>query len=86
MPKPKPKKMTPREARTLNRVFKLSCNSVSIDEYWMMVDLAEVTITKQYPGCEPQAMAAIPRAIFDAFVDWYNTGKYKKPRKKKGAK
>jgi hypothetical protein len=31
----------------------------------------------------PSQKITLPRATFEAFVDWYNTGEFHKPRRRK---
>lgn len=76
--------MTPREAKTFDDICSLPRDNVSTDEHWIIINGEnDVCISTQRNG-EPRTESVhLPRETFEAFIDWYNTGKWKKPRKKK---
>lgn len=75
-------KLTPRQAKTFDEICGLRRDNVGTDTNWMIFDEIEVTITKQTLGGSKIGRVTIPRADFEAFIDWYNTGTFRKPRKK----
>lgn len=73
--------MTPREARTKEELAQLKVERVEADDFRLSVWSGSVTI-----GHANGMSTLIPRDLFDAMIDWYNTGKFKKPRKRKPAR
>lgn len=74
---------TPREARTMNQICAIPRDNIDRGDYWMMLGAGEVTLAKQQVGGPPDARLDIPRRVFDAFVDWYQTGQWPPKRKQK---
>ena len=70
--------MTPREARTAKDFMNLENFFAKVADHKLLVQKESVTI-----GVVGFASISIPRATFEAFIDWYNTGKFKNPRKRK---
>jgi len=83
MPKSK-KKPTPREARTFEQINGLLQDCLHAGPHCLLVCDGCVKISDGYT--KAASVIRMPRKTFEAFIDWYNTGKYRKPRKKKGAK
>lgn len=75
--------VTPRQAVTEDRICDLPRDNVSTDEHWMSLSECVVTIANQRVGEKITGIAEIPRATFEAFIDWYNTGKWTKPKTKR---
>jgi hypothetical protein len=75
--------MTPREAKTFDELCKLPRDNVDTDAHWLMADVDTVTIAAQRNSEECTAKVKLPRATFEAFIDWYNTGKWKARRSRK---
>lgn len=80
--------MTPREAKTFEQICELDRDNVDTDEHWMILDSGgdEITLAAQQLGKPSSAKISMPRATFEAFIDWYNTGTFRKPRAKRKAK
>ena len=75
--------LTPRKAKTLQVIAALPRDNVGTEHHWIILDGGNVTIAAQQPGSPPTAIITIPRETFEAFADWYNTGVWRKPRKRK---
>lgn len=73
--------LTPRQARTLDQVCAMPRDNVGTDEHWLLVDGHTVAICQQRDGESPTAKIVMPRETFDAFADWYTTGRWRKPRR-----
>jgi hypothetical protein len=71
---------TPRTARSFDAICAMPRDNVGVGDFWMSTDSYEITIAQQKNGESPTAKISVPRAIFDAFADWYMTGKWKRPR------
>lgn len=76
--------MTPREALTLDQVDSLPSDTVETDDHWIVIDGGDVALCAQRTGEAPTQEIKLPRATFEAFIDWYNTGEFKRPRKRPG--
>lgn len=78
----KTKRLTPREARTEKQQLRLTRDNVSTRDYWMMLNGGTVVLSKQRSGQPRTEAITISRAAFERFIDWYNTGQFrKKPRR-----
>lgn len=78
MPTTKQKKVpaaAPRDARTHDAICKLSHDNVCDGNYSMMIDAGVIWFSEQESGEERRQHIEIPRRAFDAFVEWYTTGK-----------
>jgi hypothetical protein len=75
----------PREAKTLDELCSIPRDNVGTNDHWIITDGCEVTLAAQRSGSLPTATVSIPRATFEAFIDWYNTGIWRKPRARKAA-
>lgn len=78
--------MTPREARTREEVLALKPKHYIESEqgvYRFLVTEDRVIFSVPEEGEVPGSRFVIDRRNFDRFIDWYNTGKFKKPRKRK---
>lgn len=64
--------MTPREAKTHKQIEKLPRDNWAWGDYWMMLDGGRVLIAKQRIGHSPEASIALPRRVFEHFIDAYN--------------
>ena len=78
--------MTPRRAKTEKQICKLPRNSVDTPDYWLLIHEDFVTLTAQRNAELPSRMLGLPRATFEAFIDWYNSGVWKRPRSGKARK
>lgn len=65
----------PRDARTLAAITELSHDNVCQGNYSIMIDPRVVWISEQATGENRRQHIEIPRKAFDAFVEWYTTGK-----------
>jgi NAD-dependent SIR2 family protein deacetylase len=65
----------PRDARTLDAITELSHDNVCQGNYSIMIDPAVIWFSEQARGEERRQFIEIPRKAFDAFVEWYTTGK-----------
>ena len=74
--------MTPREAKTIAQVYDLPRDNVDTDAHWILTDGITITLRAQRNGEPSTESITLPRATFEAFIDWYNTGKFKRPQKK----
>ena len=72
---------TPREAVTFNQICEIPRDNMGTKDFWFMVDGGAVIIAKQTSGSDLEAKISIPRKDFNRFIDWYNTGTYKRTRK-----
>lgn len=68
-------KSVPRAAKTFRDITKLSHDNVATDTFSMSLDERVVHFQDQDWGENRRQTIDIPRKIFDAFVDWYTTGK-----------
>lgn len=68
---------TPREATTYAQQERMKRDNVVTARFWMLLDEGEVVICEQRRLCSPTAKIRIPRATFNRFIDWYNTGKWR---------
>lgn len=80
--------MTPREARTWEKICELPSDGVSTRNYAMSIDADCVIFTRRHVGMKPTEEMIISRQAFEKFIDWYNTGKltevWKLPRECRG--
>jgi hypothetical protein len=67
--------MAPREAKTWEDICHLPRDNVAASDYWMILDRDTVRIAAQQCGQVPTQKITLPRAVFEAFIDWYNTGR-----------
>jgi hypothetical protein len=67
----KEKVRTPQQAKTFAQICKLPRSGVDTKDFWLSIDVGEVTITKQRIGEKPTQEITIPRRVFDKFVRWY---------------
>lgn len=75
--------MTPREAETFDQICKLDRDNTEAGDYAILIDEAHVYLNEQAVGEPPRKSIAIPRAVFSAFVDWYERGVVPKTDKRK---
>lgn len=74
------KDRTPIEARTSRQLCTLPRDNVDSGDFWIQLDLHEITIVEQMVGAAPSQRLSIPRRHFDAFVRWYTTGSKRVPK------
>ena len=70
----KRRKGPPIAARTSKALRALRRDNLASGDFWMWLDLREVTFAAQIVGHQPTAKITIPRRHFDRFVRWYTTG------------
>lgn len=80
MTPPTPRLTSARSAKTLKDVGALERDNVSTGEHWIITDGEVVTLVAQRRGKPPTQWVDLPRATFEAFIDWYNTGKFLHPQ------
>ena len=80
------KTQVPREAKTLAGIIRMDRDCVETERYWMSVDEGDVCLYEQQYGLPATAKMHIPRKTFEAFIDWYNTGVWKQPKKRKAVR
>lgn len=64
----------PQRARTTAALERLERDNVAYGDFWMLIDEATVSMTRQKVGEFPTEKISIPRHVFDKFVRWYTTG------------
>ncbi len=74
---------TPRQARSFADICLMPRDNVGTRDFWILADVGEVTLAQQKQYEAVTADITIPRKVFDAFVDWYMTGKWLAPHKKR---
>jgi hypothetical protein len=74
-------KTTPRDATNNNVIAKIPRDNVATHEHWMIIGHSTVTLAAQKDGQASKAEIEIPRRTFNAFIDWYNTGVWRQPRR-----
>lgn len=81
-----PKQSTPRDARTTNGLCALQRDNIDLGDFSFMVSEHDVSLTAQRAGQAPTARVTVPRAVFDAVVDFYNHGTMPRhrPRSRRG--
>jgi hypothetical protein len=72
---------TPRTVATYDELCDLKRDHVDAGDFWMITDGWQVTLANQASGHPTKASITLPRNVFDAFVDWYMTGVWKRPRR-----
>lgn len=72
----------PIDARTFEDICAMPRDNVEAEDFWMITDGYEVTIADQKSGAHPTQKISLPRDVFDAFVKWYVTGRFRKPSRK----
>lgn len=80
------KKLTPRTARTVADVCALRHDNVATPEHWIITDGRRVTIAAQRTGEPCTGKVSLPLATFEAFIDWYDTGRFRSPVERPAAK
>lgn len=73
----------PRGARTFKQICALPCDNIDAgDWYYLGFNSAgEIYLGQQRPYETPIWCGTIPRRTFEAWIDWYNTGKMpRRPR------
>jgi hypothetical protein len=67
--------MSNRIPRLTTDIKRLSHDNVMSGEFGMLLDGGVIHFSEQAWHEEQRQHIAIPRKVFDAFVDWYTTGK-----------
>lgn len=65
------KKLSPRNAKTLNEICSLRTDHHDLKHSWILTDGVNVTITKQDVGCLSTESVTLPRREFNLLIDWY---------------
>lgn len=81
----KKKARMPREAVTFNQLCAMPRDNVSTRDYWMMVEENRVHIYKQRAGHRATEHITLSKSAFNRLVDWYNTGKMRKPMRRRAS-
>lgn len=66
--------MTPREADTFDQICDIDRDNTEMGDYSILVDENSVYLNEQAAGEAPTQSIAVPREVFNAFVDWYERG------------
>lgn len=73
--------MAPRDARNETDIRAMPRDNVESGDFWMITDGCQVSLAQQQIGKSPTASIGVPRKVFDAFVDWYMSGRWVAPRR-----
>jgi len=76
----KKKVLSPREAKTDAQFDKLGRDNIDTKDAWILVDAENVHICNQRDGESSTGEVSLSRKDFEKFIDWYNTGVYKRGR------
>lgn len=71
MSETKRKKLSPREAKTLREVCRLTRETISTRHGWILAEGVTVTIARQKNGEKSEGMVTLPKSEFDRLIDWY---------------
>ncbi len=75
------KPQIPREAKTFDQICDLPRVHVDSGDWHFMVDDGKIWISERALGEMPKQRIAIPRGLFNRFIDWYNGAKTRKAAK-----
>ena len=64
-------KLSPRNARS-DQFEKLNSDNRHTDNYWILLNEDNITITEQTSGEYPKATISIDKIQFNKLIDWYN--------------
>lgn len=71
VPKKKPAKMSPRDARTSNQLCRLQSDNIDISNFWLLCGPDYVALAQQKAGEKPTQAFSIPKKHFNRLVEWY---------------
>ena len=64
-------KLSPRNAKS-DQFEKLNSDNKNTDNYWILLNEDNITITEQKSGEYPKATITIDKIQFHKLIDWYN--------------
>lgn len=64
-------KLAPIDCKTERELLSLETDNYSSGKWWILTDSFEVSLTEQKNGESPTRSIEIPKAKFDALIQWY---------------